>query len=671
MANFSINNVTEIQDKLDKCRNERDLLISSNMQFQVAIGMGVNAVVDNAALQIMQHRFDEQRAKIESLDDLEQEILAQQEAVLALRDACSLTLDVPLDVDNTIIQMPNGQPNFNEILKICRPHISAKMDFLSMLKKLFTYGRRNNFSHDTYKEMLAVILEGTHHTEFNKIRTKSLQEICDYFLTRYGIIDLPQHALQQCSDFVRLPGEHLMACMSRYAALEERKQLLLPPNARHTNLDAVLIAKLHQVLGPKTLDMLIQFQNVASANNHFIEYKDLLRYAFSAEMHNGERGPAFDPTKLYKMNAVELHNIIAQQYEGQDYQPYVQAVEMYKPKPPHQYRPNVHAAPQLPYNIPLTQQTRPLSRGQSPARPISPFQDMKEHIQDIITNINTQQNTTPKQPLSLEYKRPEMQQKAYNPSGTRLRVDPMPREFQTPGMLPTSRDFNQYIKNLVLQHLPTSTAMVPYQTNTRRDNTPNYQGNPNLSQQRWQSQSPNRYGNNQQPYQNGNNRSASGQWRDYGRQNNFRSGYSPARQQNDRGRSPARSQSNNTNRPPTPFYQQNGQNKSPNRGPYQNDRPGSNTRNNSSNMRRDQSVENIKGKHVPPDFSPTNDKHCQKCGGQNIDGRVLYHNYHADDKCHVYKFWNPDPCTTCKRAGFTAYHYEQACRRIPQPTPGN
>jgi hypothetical protein len=280
-----------------------------------------------------------------------------------------------------------------------------------------------------------------------------------------------------------------------------------------------------------------------------------------------------------------------------------------------------------------------------------------------ITYVKTEPTT---QQLAIDYKPQGDTPKAYNAQGTKIRIDPTPRNFHYPSAIPPQMDFNQIVKAAVAHLIPAVQQRQQQQYSRREGSNERFNN---------RSGSNERQGNNSD-YRN-TRRDNSGS-RDR-RNDQRRSDRSPSVErpstpyyQEQRGRSPDRRQDSRPYQSPN-----SSQNTGNGRGYYQ----GGNTQSYASNRQgarppfrpnREASSEKIRGKHVPMDFSPTNDKHCMKCGGKNVEGKTMYHTNHADDKCYLYTLWNPDPCIICQQAGFTAHHYETSCRRnVMRPQQGN
>jgi hypothetical protein len=653
MANAEPNNVDVLNARLDRCRAEYESLHTSNLTLETLANQGAAAVPPMAAAQIavLRARIVEQEERMDDLAVLQRRLLRDQQAVLALRDACSLTLDVPADVDNAANPMPANQPNYNEILKICRSMSTEPIDFLSTFTKLFRYGERNNFSHDTYKEIIAMILVGNHHREFTKIQAAPLQEICNHFLLRYGTLDMPQHAMSRLAKFRRGHDENLFACMERYDSLLRQAEHLIPPAARSANRDQLLTEKLFAVLGEKTRMGLQEFQQDAASRYHFKTYNELLQWAFNREEINGERGPGSTAAQLLdqQFKTLGLHHVnVATDNDRDD--PELNAIESRMPKTPQKRKPNIHVQPAYNYT---GRETRNLfgSRERSASREA--------------TSADRSQETHGKQ-LAIDYNGPETT-RAYNAQGTRIQIDPRPRNFQQPGTIPAYMDYNQ------------SRRFQSRDRDDQRSQSPFYQRNGRNTDYRYPRNDRYRDGPERRVtfrplfIEDGDRRDNSrgnwqGDWRGFENAQNRRNRSNSRERTFDsngfQGRNTDRSRDFNRGRSP------NGRNRERSQSYDQYDgrerfRPRSRTRS------AERGYEPVPGINVRPNFDNTKDQDCVKCGGRETAAGVQLSTLHADDNCHLYRLWNPEICFVCKQNGVVSHHFERFCKRTPLRISGN
>ena len=234
--------------------------------------------IDNDTRQLMARRLDFKQQKLATIQD-------QLQDARQARDASKNTIPFPDDrpVD------PNANAyDLEEIAKMCKPIDPEKPDFKTIFRKLFAYGENRLFTHGTYELALGYILPGNLHEEFVTMREagQSLQECCDFFITKYCKPDDPTSAMLELNRFKRKPDENIKAAMARYQALLLKAQVLFPPERRDAVKEERLTGALFDLVKPDTREHLKSKQRKPHRGNYFITYEQLLKLADDHEFIN-------------------------------------------------------------------------------------------------------------------------------------------------------------------------------------------------------------------------------------------------------------------------------------------------------------------------------------------------------------------------------------------------
>jgi hypothetical protein len=449
----------------------------------------------------------------------------------------------------------------------------------------------------------------------------------------------PYQAETQLVSFKRQAHETIAACMNRFELLHRSASVLYPANAVLN--DHLKIAKLIEMLGPKTRQTIRALQHQSTAiNYHVLTYNELLPIATHTETSLGEFDlthgfiPALSAQHL-RLNAIDPYdsddnyNVRALGLKDLTKDPRVTRANMYKDKG------NVQQAlqqKQRDNRARIRSKSRErLQRAGRPAEASNPTDEtaaLPPRPQPPV-----QHQPPPSEQRAIPMSQPPPQRvPAVHPTTAPSSIPTPPAfHYQEPTQMPQRLDYNSP------HHNPSREQQGRY---SREDlDRQHYQAN-RQSQGQFdeRNQSPGRenyYYQRQQSPSRGDyrpNRFGSG---DRSRPR-YGNGASPARVPNAyRGGSPQdyRRQS------PARFGNVDNGNQSP--------------------------IVPQKGITVNDNFNFQNpDKHCTKCGGfmDAKTGIVQNVTSHNDADCRLYVYYNPHKCNTCRNIHIHAHHYERYCK---------
>ena len=516
----------------------------------------------------------------------------------------NLKILVPEDNDDDQPEL-----DYSDLIKVLRPYNGSK-NFRSFFHTLFRIGKENNYNHATYKQVMHYVLQDTALEDFIELEDQPLQEIVDYFVVRHCPPELPHLSLKKLENFSRLPGENLLCAMTRCKMLLRKASSILPPSVQD-DPDPLLINKLFKCLGPETAAAVRKKQYAASKKGQFIPFDVLLQKAFDYEIINSEYGPPETSKIIPELDALNLNTTTVKDDDKI-------ACNSVNIKRDFSHRDSGKSGRMSQFRNDRRERSRSASRATSEERRFDKFASNRPGL-DTVMKEEKQASQSNRYDNFMKEPRLDLNNRS-RPNSSDRSTSYVPKGFDFTrsqnygsdhGQRPRSSDSTS--RNTEYNRGPSRDSRSEYRSQ--------YQARPGTPyRNRSRSASRSRY----DPYKRQSSQYGDRQYKEY-----YQRQRSQSRDDPDRGRRYDRSRSRD-NRPFNPEQ---------------------------SNL--------IFGHHIPLDYRREEGKDCQKCGGYDrrseYYGNKEFRNGHYADQCRKYKLFNPRPCTICKSAGLTAFHYESEC----------
>ena len=274
--------------------------------------------------------WDQEKEKItKQLDEVNNVLQAEEKT---LSDVSTLS-----DKFKQKLQQPklgtNEKINIEEA-RLAVPLFSDDKDTANLQEfwhKLVCYSEAEKYSEQAVKNLLSLLLQGRPYRSFYENKNKSLQEICDILIDRFGSVSTISDKIKALDSITRKDNEKLSGVMSRVAELIEATKYLAKETERDVRYEILMTNNLLKIASSKAKQAMLIERTKAARSGYILKYRDLLAIAIEIERQENES----DNTDWYAFPVVR-----AQKHRPHKEKPY----DGYKPPSFEAQAPNQNSA---------------------------------------------------------------------------------------------------------------------------------------------------------------------------------------------------------------------------------------------------------------------------------------------------------------------------------------
>ena len=149
--------------------------------------------------------------------------------------------------------------------------------------KLLEYAESISLTEEATKKLLGMCLFGEPHRVFFDNKNKSLKEMLQILVDRFGAIQNIADKLKALENISRLEGEKIQATMNRCNILVDATKYLVPENEREMRQNVLMTQNLLKLVKPKAKNAILMQRSSAARAGYNLSYKELLNIAIDAE----------------------------------------------------------------------------------------------------------------------------------------------------------------------------------------------------------------------------------------------------------------------------------------------------------------------------------------------------------------------------------------------------
>ena len=236
--------------------------------------------------------WDQEKEKItKQLDEVNNALQAEEKT---LSDVSTLS-----DKFKQKLQQPklgtNEKINIEEA-RLAVPLFSDDKDTANLQEfwhKLVCYSEAEKYSEQAVKNLLSLLLQGRPYRSFYENKNKSLQEICDILIDRFGNVSTISDKVKALDSITRKDNEKLSGVMSRVAELIEATKYLVKESDRDVRYEILMTNNLLKLASSKAKQAMLVQRTKAARSGYIVNYKDLLAIAIDIERQENESDTDF------------------------------------------------------------------------------------------------------------------------------------------------------------------------------------------------------------------------------------------------------------------------------------------------------------------------------------------------------------------------------------------
>ena len=170
--------------------------------------------------------------------------------------------------------------------------------------KLLEYAESISLTEEATKKLLGMCLFGEPHRVFFDNKDKSLKEMLQILVDRFGAIHTIADKLKALENISRLEGEKIQATMNRCNILVDATKYLVPENEREMRQNVLMTQNLLKLVKPGAKNAIVAHRASAARAGYNLSYKELLNIAIDVErMESGNEYSAFPAIKNTKFRS--------------------------------------------------------------------------------------------------------------------------------------------------------------------------------------------------------------------------------------------------------------------------------------------------------------------------------------------------------------------------------
>ena len=153
--------------------------------------------------------------------------------------------------------------------------------------KIACFTETESLTEKAVRNLLSCLLNGPAYETYVDNRQKSLKELLQVLIDRYGSLLTIEDKFRELDDIIRKPSEKLQSIMARISSLVDSTQYFYDPSERESRRKLVLLDKLLHVVEPSIKNKLISERVKAARCGYILDYKQLFNLAKDLENQDG------------------------------------------------------------------------------------------------------------------------------------------------------------------------------------------------------------------------------------------------------------------------------------------------------------------------------------------------------------------------------------------------
>ena len=179
-----------------------------------------------------------------------------------------------------------------EVVALTTPsfgHGNDKLSLEEFWNKVCSLTENENLSEKAVKNLLSCLLSGEAYQAYHDNKSKSLQEILQVLIDRFGDIQTIEDKLQSLQNISRQPGEKLAGVMRRVSALIDKTKHMVEPSEQLMRYNLLMTQNLIKLCSQKAKRRLLSERAKAARSGYNLPYKNL--FFLAADTERSESNP--------------------------------------------------------------------------------------------------------------------------------------------------------------------------------------------------------------------------------------------------------------------------------------------------------------------------------------------------------------------------------------------
>ena len=151
--------------------------------------------------------------------------------------------------------------------------------------KICSFTENEGLSQKGVKSLLSCLLHGPAYQAYYDNKTKSLHEIVQILIDRFGDIQTIEDKLQSLRTITRLPGEKLSSVMRRVSALIDKTKHIVNEKEQNVRYEILMIENLIKLCSQRASKRIISERDKAARAGYILGYKNLFTLASDIERY--------------------------------------------------------------------------------------------------------------------------------------------------------------------------------------------------------------------------------------------------------------------------------------------------------------------------------------------------------------------------------------------------
>ena len=184
----------------------------------------------------------------------------------------------------------------HEVVALTTPsfrHNDDKLTLEEFWNKVCSLTENENLSEKAVKNLLSCLLSGEAYQAYFDNKSKSLEEIVQVLIDRFGDIQTIQDKLQSLQDITREPGEKLASVMRRVSTLIDKTKHIVEQNEQSMRYDLLMTENLIKLCSQRARQRLLNERAKAARSGYNLPYKNLFFIATDAERSESTSEPLY------------------------------------------------------------------------------------------------------------------------------------------------------------------------------------------------------------------------------------------------------------------------------------------------------------------------------------------------------------------------------------------
>ena len=183
-----------------------------------------------------------------------------------------------------------------EVVALTCPSFRNGDDKLSLEEfwnKVCSLTENENLSEKAVKNLLSCLLSGQAYQAYHDNKSKTLQEILQVLIDRFGDIQTIEDKLQSLQYISRQPGEKLASVMRRVSALIDKTKHIVDPNEQSMRYNLLMTQNLINLCSQKARRIVLSERAKAARSGYNLPYKNLFFLASDTERNESNPEPSY------------------------------------------------------------------------------------------------------------------------------------------------------------------------------------------------------------------------------------------------------------------------------------------------------------------------------------------------------------------------------------------